>query len=168
MYPPIVINYYKNNKLYLYYKDSNIFTELKIVLDDLIRYFFSEVVMNSASVPVIVTDSTQRNIIEVGNIPEKKRQDTVYLRQTLESMASQNTPIEVNLAGTGIRYIFYKDSSSLPSCGIIPIVQFAVIGVFLFIAYLLFSFARRSEQNQVWVGWPRRPPTSSGRRFRAW
>jgi signal transduction histidine kinase len=27
-----------------------------------------------------------------------------------------------------------------------------VISVFLFIAYLLFSYARKSEQNQVWVG----------------
>jgi signal transduction histidine kinase len=33
-----------------------------------------------------------------------------------------------------------------------PFIQLAVIGLFLLIAYLLFSQARRSEQNQVWVG----------------
>ena len=30
--------------------------------------------------------------------------------------------------------------------------MFGVFGIFLFIAYLLFSTARKSEQNQVWVG----------------
>jgi len=57
-----VVNYYKDKKIYLYYKDSNIFTELKQVIDDLIKSFFSEVVLNSASVPVIITDSTGRMV----------------------------------------------------------------------------------------------------------
>ena len=33
-----------------------------------------------------------------------------------------------------------------------PIIQFVVFALFLLIAYLLFSYARRSEQNQVWAG----------------
>ena len=33
-----------------------------------------------------------------------------------------------------------------------PIIQFIVVGLYLLIAYLLFSWARRSEQNQVWAG----------------
>ena len=40
-YPPIVVNYWADKKFYLYYKDSNIFTEIKTALDDLIRSFFS-------------------------------------------------------------------------------------------------------------------------------
>lgn len=154
-YPPIISNYLPPDPdmvLYLYYKDSNIFTELRTVLNDLIRSFFSEVVLNSASVPVIVTDSTRRNVIQSGNIPENKMNDTTYVSHMLRSMASQNQPIQVNLAGTGIRYIFYEDSFLLMQLRYYPYIQFVVIGLFLFIAYLLFSYARRSEQNQVWVG----------------
>ncbi len=33
-----------------------------------------------------------------------------------------------------------------------PYFQLSIIAVFLFIAYILFSSARNSEQNQVWVG----------------
>jgi signal transduction histidine kinase len=33
-----------------------------------------------------------------------------------------------------------------------PFVQFLVIGLFLLIAYILFSTFRKAEQNQVWVG----------------
>ncbi|MFH1160736.1 MAG: HAMP domain-containing sensor histidine kinase [bacterium] len=151
-YPPIVVNYWADKKFYLYYKDSNIFTELKTALDDLISSFFSEVVLNSASVPVIITDSTKNVVIAYGNLLENKMADSAFVSRTLESMASQNTPIEVNLADTGIRYIFYKDSFLLTQLKYYPIIQFAVIGLFLFIAYLLFSTARKSEQNQVWVG----------------
>ena len=155
VYPPIVSNYLPPDPsmvLYLYYKDSNIFTELRTVLNDLIRSFFSEVVLNSASVPVIITDSTKRNVIQSGNILENKMSDTAYVRSMLSSMASQNQPIQVNIAGTGIRYIFYRDSFLLMQLRYYPYIQFFVIGLFLIIAYMMFSYARRSEQNQVWVG----------------
>jgi signal transduction histidine kinase len=122
------------------------------VLDDLIRSFFSEVVLNSASVPVIITDSTGKAPFAHGNIPEKNMQDKAWVQNTLESMASQNTPIKIDLADTGIHYIYYQDSFLLTQLKYYPIVQFGVIFIFLLIAYLLFSYARRSEQNQVWVG----------------
>jgi two-component sensor histidine kinase len=151
-YPPIVVRYFKDEKIILYYKDSKVFSELKTLLDDLIRSFFSEVVLNSASVPVIITDSTKRNVIESGNIPKNKMEDPAFVAATLGSMESQNTPIRINLADLGVRYIFYKDSSLLTQLKYYPYVQLGVIGIFLFIAYLLFSYARKSEQNQVWVG----------------
>jgi len=108
VYAPIVVNYYKDKKIYLYYKDSNIFTELKQVIDDLIKSFFSEVVLNSASVPVIITDSTGRMVTAFGNIPEKKMNNHAFVVKTLHSMASQNNPIRVNLANTGVHYITLK------------------------------------------------------------
>ncbi|MCF8227591.1 MAG: HAMP domain-containing histidine kinase, partial [Bacteroidales bacterium] len=49
-------------------------------------------------------------------------------------------------------YIFYKDSALLTQISFFPYLQFGVIGLFLIIAYFLFSSARRAEQNQVWVG----------------
>jgi len=152
VYAPIVVNYYKDKKIYLYYKDSNIFTELKQVIDDLIKSFFSEVVLNSASVPVIITDSTGRMVTAFGNIPEKKMNNHAFVVKTLHSMASQNNPIRVNLANTGVHYIYFEDSFLLKQLRYFPYVQLAVISIFLFIAYLLFSYARKSEQNQVWVG----------------
>jgi len=41
VYPPIVVNYFRDEKIILYYKDSKVFSELKTLLDDLIRSFFS-------------------------------------------------------------------------------------------------------------------------------
>jgi len=161
VYPPIIEKYNPYNpsaRLILYYKDSKIFTDLRKVLDDLVNSFFSEVVLNSASVPVIITDSARNPIrdengrIVSGNIPAKKMEDPAFVRTMIESMASHNKPIQVNLAETGVRYIFYEDSFLLTKLRYYPFIQLAVISLFLLIAYLLFSQARRSEQNQVWVG----------------
>jgi two-component system, sporulation sensor kinase D len=152
IYPPVIVRYLGNNKIYLYYKDSNIFSDIRSVLDDLIKSFFSEVVLNSASVPVIITDSTKTKVIESGNIPENKMKDPEYVNSTLLSMASHNSPIVVSFPDIGTRYIFYEDSFLLTQLKYYPYIQLAVIGLFLFIAYMLFSYARRSEQNQVWVG----------------
>ena len=161
VYPPIIESYNPYNpraKLILYYKDSKIFTDLRKVLDDLVNSFFSEVVLNSASVPVIITDSARIPIrdengrIVSGNISAQKMDDAVFVKAMIESMAFHNTPIKVTLAGIGIRYIFYEDSFLLTKLKYYPFIQLVVISLFLLIAYLLFSQARRSEQNQVWVG----------------
>ena len=152
VYSPITVNFSYDNKHFLYYKESRIFTELRQVLNDLIESFFSEVVVNSASVPVIITDSTRTNVIITGNIENGNLSDSSYLQKTIKQMASENAPIEIDLSGQGKTYIFYKDSYLLTQLRFYPYVQFGIIGLFLFIAYLLFSTARKSEQNQVWVG----------------
>jgi signal transduction histidine kinase len=44
------------------------------------------------------------------------------------------------------------ESPQLQQLRYFPFFQFAVIGMFLVVAYLLFSTSRRAEQNHVWVG----------------
>jgi signal transduction histidine kinase len=155
VYPPIIESYNPYNrsaKLILYYKDSKIFTDLRKVLDDLVNSFISEVVLNSASVPVIITDSTQKHVINFGNIPPARMADSLFVKATIRSMAATNTPIQVNLAESGTWYIFYEDSFLLTQLKYYPYLQLIAIGLFLLIGYLVFSQSRRSEQNQVWVG----------------
>ncbi|HSH66565.1 MAG TPA: HAMP domain-containing sensor histidine kinase, partial [Bacteroidia bacterium] len=149
---PIEINIYKGQKNYLYYKDSKLFSELKSVLDDLVKSFISEVAINSASVPVIYTDSTKSRVIAYGNIDSVKIKDPVFLKSTLSEMASQNQPLEVEFGDRSKSFIFYKESVLLTQLKYYPFIMLVVIGVFLLIAYVLFSTARKVEQNQVWVG----------------
>ena len=152
LFEPIKIHIERNQFDYLYYKESKLFNELRVVLDDLIESFFSEIVINAASVPVIITDSTQTIVLEYGMLDPVKALDPVYLIHTLQKMASDNQPIEIELANQGKRYIYYKNSELLTRLMFFPYFQLAIIGLFLFISYVLFNSARRSEQNQVWVG----------------
>jgi two-component system, sporulation sensor kinase D len=151
-YPRIEIRYYKDEVNYLYYKDSKLFTEMQVVLNNLVSSFFSEVVNNSASVPVLVTDSTMTQALAFGQIDTLRIHDSVYLQKMIHDMAAQNEPIEISIADQGKRLIFYKDSYVLTQLRYFPYIQLAIIGIFLLIAYMLFSTSRRSEQNQVWAG----------------
>lgn len=154
-YPPVVANYFGNRKVYFYYKDSRIFSQIRDVINNQVQSFFSDIVLNSASVPVIITDSTRTVLIEYGNIPEKEMSDQKSIQKMIEEMYGSKSYIRVYLPETGVRYILYKDSFLLTQLTYYPYVQFIVIGLFLLIAYLMFSNARRSEQNQVWVGMAR-------------
>lgn len=151
-YPPIEVEYFKGKKNYLYYNDSKVFTDIKLVFDSLIKSFISEVAVNTASVPVIYTDSTKKNILAYGNLDSTVFSDPVKMEERLQSMASQNPVIEIDLGEGGKNYIYYEQSTLLTQLKYYPYVQFGVIGLFLLIAYSLFSTARKSEQNQVWVG----------------
>lgn len=150
-YEPIVLEYYSGSYIYFYYKDSKLFSELKVVLNDLVQSFFLEVADNSASVPVIITDSTQKRIIQYGNIDSTLINDTSFVSKTINEMASSNEPIEIDIAGQKT-FIFYQDSYVLTQLRYFPYVQVAIVSLFLLVSYLLFSIARRSEQNQVWIG----------------
>jgi len=149
LYPPLEFTFF-SEKQYLYYKDSKLFSELKTVMDDLINSFISETVINSASVPVILTNESKNKVISSGNV-EKEMLDQ-NLGSILASMEMENKPIEIELGNEEKSYIFYQDSIILKQLKYFPLVQFLVIGLFLMISYLLFSTFRKSEQNQVWVG----------------
>ncbi len=151
-YPRIEIKYYKDEVNYIYYQDSKLFTEMQVVMNNLVESFFSEVVNNSASVPVLVTDSARTQALAYGQIDTLQIHDSVYLQHLISDMSSENEPIEINIAGQGKTLIFYKDSYVLTQLRFFPYIQFVIIGIFLLVAYLLFSTARRSEQNQVWAG----------------
>ena len=151
IYPPIVYNYYGEAKVYLYYKDSKIFSELKSELNDLIKSFISDVI-NSSSLPVIITDSNKTEVIASGNIDSSKVKDKSYLVKTISEMNFQNEPIQIELANYGKSYIFYKNSFLLTQLRYYPYIQFSIISIFLLIAYILFSTSRNSEQNKVWMG----------------
>ncbi|MGE5383592.1 MAG: sensor histidine kinase [Omnitrophica WOR_2 bacterium] len=151
VYAPIILEYYNGNYIYFYYKDSKLFSELKVVLNDLVQSFFKEVADNSASVPVIITDSTRRHVIQYGNLDSTLVKDTLFVHKTIEEMASNNDPIEIDITGKKT-FIYYQDSYVLTQLRFFPYIQVAIVSLFLLVAYLLFSIARRSEQNQVWIG----------------
>ncbi|MCK5776048.1 MAG: HAMP domain-containing histidine kinase, partial [Bacteroidales bacterium] len=116
------------------------------------KSFLEEIVLNSASVPVIVTDSTQTKIIDFGNIKESKIHDSAYIVQLIEEMKEQNTPLEIDLPQYGKQYILYMDSDLQSKLRYFPIIVFIAIAFFILLAYLMFSTSRKAEQNQVWAG----------------
>ncbi|MFN5319030.1 MAG: sensor histidine kinase [Bacteroidia bacterium] len=150
-YKPITYRDTLQNPYSIYFQDSQIFTSLKEVLDTTVNRFLKDVI-NAASVPVIITDSIHKNIIDAGNLDKNINRDTSALLQFAREMEQENTPINIQLPYYGKCIIYYKDSELLTKLKYYPIIQFAVIALFILVAYFLFNFSRRAEQNRVWVG----------------
>jgi two-component sensor histidine kinase len=146
-YQPLIIDIPTGNQQFVYYQDSRIFKSLKDILNDLVESFFSEVVLNSASVPVIMVDGDGR-ILEYGNIDPMEED----LNQLLEEMKTINPPIRVDLGDGVDRLIYYQNSPLLNQLKFYPYIQLGIIFIFLVISYMAFSNSRRAEQNRVWVG----------------
>lgn len=136
----------------IYYDESVRLRDLKDAMSELISSFVSETVLNSASVPVIMTDSSRSIALEARGIDEAIISDPVKLKARLEAMAAEAEPIEIKLPGEGVRYIYFEDSYVLAQMQYYPLIQLVLIAVFLLTAYLVFSSSRRAEQNRVWVG----------------
>ncbi len=152
-YPPIIVPYFKNQYNYIYYRNSNTYYRLKSTLDDLTKSFLDEIVNNNLSSPVIIVDSTKKKVIAYGgSIDSSIVNNPSLLAKELREMQNSKQPIIVELPNKGKNYIYYSDSPTLVRLKYFPIVFLGVIGLFLIISYILFSYSRKSEQNKVWAG----------------
>lgn len=150
--PPIVLDIYKGIENKIYYRNSKVYDELRYALDGLLKSFFAEIEINSVSVPVLYTDSSRTKVIAFSNIDSSKLTDPAFLKSTIHAFSLRKNPIEIEL-DKGVRnYIYYEDSFLLTQLKFYPYFQFAVITLFIIIAYFLFDTDRRSQQNLVWVG----------------
>lgn len=152
-YPPIIVPYFEDQFNYIYYRNSNTYYQLKHTLEDLTKSFLDEIVNNNLSSPVIVTDSSRQQIIAFsGSIDSSIVNNPALLQAKLHQMEDSKQPIVVNLPNKGLNYIFYDDSPTLTRMRYFPAVFLSVIGLFLIISYVLFSYSRKSEQSKVWAG----------------
>ncbi len=151
-FPPIKIDPGYGSVQYLYYNESLIYTELKAVLESMNDRFMEEITLNSMGVPVIVTNEDQSQILSYGNLDSIMMSDSNYVKQQLAIMRDENEPLQIEFMNKGKAFIFYRTTDLVQQMRYYPVIQFIVFALFLLIAYLLFSYARRSEQNQVWAG----------------
>ncbi|MFK7899511.1 MAG: histidine kinase dimerization/phospho-acceptor domain-containing protein, partial [Cyclobacteriaceae bacterium] len=149
---PLTIKISESKNNYVYYQDSRLFTDLRSVMNDIIESFLSENIIQSSSSEVIITDSTFSTVIKYGNIDTTIIGDQEKTVQLIQSMKNENAPILLDIGDSEKTYVLYKNSSLLNQLKYYPIVQFTAITLFVFLAYVLFSISRKSEQNQVWAG----------------
>ncbi len=113
-----------------------------------------EILRNNTTVPVILTEDDD-NIVFHRNVKLSGRNDEIQLAKALQKMKKYRQPIPVKISDDEWQYIYYYDSILLRKLQWFPIVQLLVVFVFMLIAYVAFSVARKWEQDQVWVGMAR-------------
>ena len=147
----IKINYTEDAFNYIFYGESTVFAELREVLHDQIESFNKDITSNSASAPVIYATEND-SVLDYGNLDSVSMQYSSFVTSKIAEMKEANLPLEIHLTENETNYIYYADSPLLIKLKFYPFIQLSVIGLFLIFAYYLFSTARKSEQNQVWVG----------------
>jgi signal transduction histidine kinase len=70
----------------------------------------------------------------------------------LAAFKQKNPPIILDFKDGTRNLIYYDESAELKKLQWYPVIQFFIIGLFVFTAYLVFSTFRKAEQNQVWAG----------------
>ena len=113
--------------------------------------FVFEVVKSNSTIPLVLTDEEQ-NIISIRNFDEERSNDLDYQKEQLQKIIGHNEPIEIELYGGTKNYIHYDNSDLYYQLKYYPYVSLGIISIFILVAYFAFSFARRAEQDQVWVG----------------
>lgn len=148
---PIEIEYFEGKMHKVYYRDSKKLFELEYKRDSLIKSFNNELINNDYLAPVIFIQSESREILATNLAPEVV-QDHSKLKLRIHEMRQANDSIVVDFEGIQKGIIYYSDSPEIVYLKYFPFIQFFIIGLFLVIAYLIFSTFRKAEQNQVWAG----------------
>ena len=138
----------------LYAKGLEYFNKSDLIVGDLT--FILDEISGTVDFPIILTSRDNEIVshknVEIDVLPSKK--DTlVFLQRRIEEMKQVNPPIVITFNDTIITNYFYYDESKLvKQLRWLPYVEFLVAGMFILIGYIGFSYIRRSEQSNIWVG----------------
>ncbi len=125
-------------------------------------YIFDNV-LGSIDFPMILTDSHNqpyqpydRNIRNIKlDTTKSLRQQHDYLMRLLARMDKQYPPIKVSIGSVVLNYVHYGESNLVTQLRYVPYVEFTVAALFILISYFAFSYLKRSEQSNIWVGMSR-------------
>lgn len=113
--------------------------------------FEQSIIRSNNTIPIILADA-DGNVIESRNVNLQKSKDPTWLASKIAEMEAEFTPIEIKVSDEITQYLYYQNSTLLTKLRYYPLVLLLVISLFIVIAYVAFSNARKSEQNQVWNG----------------
>ena len=122
-------------------------------------FVFNEVV-KAIDFPMVETDPASREIKNIRNVPLDSTWDTTrrdrYLRVLIREMDEVHTPIVVAYQDTIIlSRVHYGESPLISQLRLLPFVELAAVALFILIGYISFSYIKRSEQSNIWVGMAR-------------
>ncbi len=105
--------------------------------------FVQKVIESNHTIPVVLAD-------DAGNVMYARNLEKMYA--TVAEYAFTHEPIVVEFDDGSQQFIYYDDSLLLRQLSYFPLVQVAVVVLFLLLMFLAFYALQRAEQNRVWIG----------------
>ncbi len=114
-------------------------------------------VIRTIDFPIVQTDANNTPIywknIDIDTAALGPAEEERRFTELLEWMDSQNQPIVITANDTLVlNYVHYGESALIQQLRWLPLIELSIAAVFLLIAYVGFSYIRRSEQSNIWVG----------------
>ena len=113
--------------------------------------FYLELVKDNTTIPAIVVNETGK-ITQFINLDSSKVGSENYLSKKLQEFKNTNEAISIPIDKGIVHTVYYGESSVLRQLRYYPFIVLGVVALFILVSYFAFSFSRRAEQNQVWVG----------------
>lgn len=139
--------------------------DYSFVFDEIIRAIDFPIILTDAHNNPLSLSSDQRNsILSLRSAYKNLDLDTtlsfddqlVALRRLITEMDAGNPPIKVAYQDTIIlNYLHYGESPLVTQLRWLPYVEISIIGLFILIGYISFSYIKRNEQSNIWVGMAR-------------
>ena len=124
--------------------------------------FIFQNIIRRIDFPLILTDSTDQLISTKAGFgfrniyPDPKLSEaelTKFLKEKINELRVEHQPIEVKLTnGMVIQKIYFGDSDIITRLRYYPYLQIIFALLFIIIAYSSFSYIKRSEHGNIWVG----------------
>jgi signal transduction histidine kinase len=125
--------------------------EYNFIFDELIRAIDFPIIESDAN---DVEIKASRNIEIDTTLPKSERD--AYVRSLIADMDKLNRPIVVSYQDTVIlSRVHYGESLLITRLRWLPYIEIVIGALFIFVGYIGFSYIKRSEQSNIWVGMAR-------------
>ncbi|MEO6695387.1 MAG: HAMP domain-containing sensor histidine kinase [Ignavibacteria bacterium] len=119
--------------------------------------FIFDQIIPQIDFPIIATDREQKEIILTKNVDYDTTLPVTRQREILFKKANDmdeiNPPIVVSYNDSIVlNYVHYGQSSLVTELKLLPVIEFFIGGLFVFLGYIGFSYIKKNEQSNIWVG----------------
>jgi len=126
-------------------------SEYNFIFDELIRAIDFPIIESGAN---DIEIKASRNIDIDTTLPKSDRD--AYVRSLIADMDKMNHPIVVSYQDTIIlSRVHYGESILITRLRWLPYIEIVIAALFIFVGYIGFSYIKRSEQSNIWVGMAR-------------
>ncbi len=108
------------------------------------------IIENNKNIPLILTDKNGK-ILSNLNLGEIEN-DSIKVKEFLNKIKNQNTPIKVQLVANDYHLVYYGDSPILNKLKYYPIALLLVAFLFGGVVYNFYRATKMATQNKLWAG----------------
>jgi signal transduction histidine kinase len=118
---------------------------------------FAFEVIQAIDFPIILTDPDNNRLyaknLDADTTVMSGVEKTQFFRRTIAEMDSSNRPIKILTSDSlVINIVHYGESRTIRQLRWLPVGELAISFIIVVIAYIGFSYIKRSEQSNIWVG----------------